>query len=63
MTGRLRFDSETLKYCGQRARVLRRIERIIDEQTGRMLRIKQDCVILDGVVCTGDYHRSCPRAI
>ena len=63
MTGRLRFDSEMLKYCGQRARVLQRMERIIDEKTGRMLRIKQDCVILDGVVCTGDFHRSCPRAI
>lgn len=59
----LRFDSEMLKYCGQRARVLRRIEKIIDEKNGRMLTIKRDCVILDGVICTGDYHRSCPRAI
>jgi len=59
----LRFDSEQLKYCGRRARVLRRIEKIIDEKTGRMLTIKRDCVILDGVICTGDYHRSCPRAI
>jgi hypothetical protein len=59
----LRFDSEMLKYCGQRARVLRRIEKIIDEKTGRMLRIKRDCVILSGVICTGEYHRSCPRAI
>jgi hypothetical protein len=59
----LRFDSEMLKYCGRRARVLRRIEQIIDEKTGRMLTIKRDTVILDGVICTGDYHRSCPRAI
>jgi hypothetical protein len=59
----LRFDGEMLKYCGRRARVLRRIEKIIDEKTGRMLTIKRDCVILDGVICTGDYHRSCPRAI
>jgi hypothetical protein len=59
----LRFDGEMLKYCGRRARVLRRIEKIIDEKTGRMLRIRRDTVILDGVICTGDYHRSCPRAI
>ena len=59
----LRFDSEMLKYCGRRARVLRRIEHIIDEKTGRMLTIRRDTVILDGVLCTGDYHRSCPRAI
>ena len=43
--------------------VLRRIEKIIDEKTGRMLKIKRDTVILEGVICAGDYHRSCPRAI
>ena len=59
----LRFDGEQLRYCGRRARVLRRIEKIIDEKTGRMLTIKRDCVILEGVICAGDYHRSCPRAI
>jgi hypothetical protein len=52
-----------LKYCGRRAKVLRRVERIIDEKTGRMLRIKRATVILDGVICTGDYHRCCPRAV
>jgi hypothetical protein len=59
----LRFDSEMLHYCGMRARVLRRVEHIIDEETGRMIHIKGDCIILDGVVCTGSYHRSCPRRI
>ena len=59
----LRFDSEMLQYCGRRARVLRRIENMIDEKTGRMLKIRRDCVILDGVLCRGAYHRSCPRAI
>jgi hypothetical protein len=59
----LRFDSEMLHYCGRRARVLRRIEHIIDEKTGRMLAIKRDTVVLDGVICRGIYHRSCPRAI
>jgi hypothetical protein len=59
----LRYDSEMLKYSGRRARVLRRVEHIIDENTGKMLHIKGDCIILDGVICTGDYHRSCPRSI
>jgi len=59
----LRFDGEMLQFCGRRARVLRRIENIIDEKTGRMLRIRRDTVILDDVVCRGVYHRSCPRAI
>jgi hypothetical protein len=59
----LLFDSEMLKYCGQRARVLRRVERILDERTGRMLTLPRDCIILEGVACQSDYHRFCPRAI
>jgi hypothetical protein len=59
----LRFDGEMLQFCGRRARVLRRIENIIDEKTGRMLTIRRDTVILDGVICRGVYHRSCPRGI
>ncbi len=59
----LSFDTEMLMYCGRRARVLRRVERIIDEKTGRMLRLAGDCIILDGVVCTADYNQYCPRGI
>jgi hypothetical protein len=59
----LRFDSEMLHYCGMQAKVLRRVDQIINEQSGKMIHIKGDCIILDGVVCTGTYHRSCPRRI
>jgi hypothetical protein len=52
-----------LRYCGRRGRVLRRVEHIIDEKTGRMLTIKADCIIIEGFICTGDYHRFCPRSI
>ena len=57
------FDPEMLKYCGRQARVLRRVERIIDERTGRMLHLKNPCIILEDVICTSDYHRLCPRGI
>jgi hypothetical protein len=57
------FDGEMLRYCGQEARVLRRVERIIDEKSGRMLRLKNPCIVLDDVTCTGAYHRQCPRGI
>ena len=57
------FDGEMLRYCGQEARVLRRVERIIDEKSGRMLRFKNTCIILDDVACAGAYHRRCPRGI
>lgn len=33
------LDGEMLRYCGREARVLRRVEQII-EKTGRMLRFK-----------------------
>jgi antitoxin (DNA-binding transcriptional repressor) of toxin-antitoxin stability system len=57
------FDGEMLRYCGQEARVLRRVERIIDEKSGRMLQFKNPCIVLDDVICTGAYHRQCPRGI
>jgi hypothetical protein len=59
----LRFDREMLSYCGRRGRVLRRVEKLIDESSGRMIRINSDCIVIDGFICTGDYHRSCPRSI
>jgi hypothetical protein len=59
----LRFDVEGLRYCGKRARVLRRVDKIIDETNGKMINIKGDCIVLDGFVCAADYHQNCPRAI
>jgi hypothetical protein len=59
----LRFDAEMLKYCGQQARVLRRVDRIINEQTGKMMHFSNDCIVLDGSVCVGDYNQYCPRRI
>jgi predicted DNA-binding antitoxin AbrB/MazE fold protein len=57
------FDSEMLPYCGGIYRVLRRVHRIIDEKTGKMIDMKYPCIVLEGVVCQSDFHRLCPRAI
>jgi hypothetical protein len=57
----LSFDVEMLHYCGRRARVLRRVDRVIDEKTGRMIHIKGDCIILENFTCTGHYYHYCPR--
>jgi hypothetical protein len=59
----LKFDAEMLKYCGRQARVLRRVNRIVDERTGKMMEFGNPCIILEDVICTSDYHRLCPRAI
>jgi hypothetical protein len=59
----LLFDSEMLKYCGGTFRVLKRVNQIVDEKNGKMLRMKSSCIILDGSACAADYHKLCPRAI
>ena len=53
------FDGEMVRYCGREARVLRRVEQIIDEKSGRMLRFKNPCVVLE--VC--NLHRRLPPPV
>ena len=57
------FDSEMLPYCGGIYRVLRRVHTIIDEKTGKLIQMKNPCIVLEGVICKSDFHRLCPRAI
>jgi hypothetical protein len=59
----LLFDSEMIRYCGGTYRVLKRVNQIVDEKTGKILRMKGPCIILEGSACVSEYHRLCPRAI
>ncbi len=62
----LYFDKEMVKYCGRTARVLKRVHKIINEGTGKLIHLKNDCVILEGVVCCGEFSEKrlfCPRGI
>jgi hypothetical protein len=59
----LGFEEEMARHCGREARVLRRVERCIDERTGRLLQMKNPCIVLDDVVCEGAYNANCPRSI
>lgn len=54
----LLFDPPMLDYCGQRYRVAGRLQKIILEETGRMISL-QNTVVLDGVTCKA---WNCPRA-
>jgi hypothetical protein len=56
------FDGEMLPYVGKRFRVAGRVERIIHEKEGQMIKLS-DCVTLEGVICGGVYHRFCQRAV
>jgi hypothetical protein len=63
----LSFDAEEMApYCGKVFRVRKCVAQIIDEPTGKMRRMKQPCIILEGVVCRGEFatcRLNCPRAI
>ncbi len=58
----LSFTEEMVRYCGGEFTVLRRVDRIIHEQTGKMLTLR-DCIILDGATCQGDFHAFCQRNV
>jgi hypothetical protein len=62
----LYFDAEEVPYCGKTYRVRSTVTQIIDERTGKMLRLKDHNVILEGVYCQArfsDRRMFCPRAI
>ncbi len=60
------FGEELVPYCGNTYNVVRRVDRIINEKTGRMMKMGTPSVILDGVVCRSEFSNCrlfCPRAI
>jgi hypothetical protein len=59
----LGFEEEMARHCGREARVLRRVDRCIEESTGRMLHMKNPCIVLEDVICEGAYTAMCPRSI
>ena len=62
----LLFDLEMAGFCGGTFRVAKRIEKIVNESTGEMLMLPNDCIVLDGVSCRSQVHGDrlfCPRRI
>jgi hypothetical protein len=59
-------EEELTPYCGKTFSVRSRVERFIDETNGRMVELSSDCLILDGVTCSGErssWRYFCHRAI
>jgi hypothetical protein len=54
------FNAEMLKYCGRKLRVLRRVDKMINEKTIKMRRLS-NTVILEGAMCDGKSHGGCQR--
>ncbi len=55
------FEPEMTGHAGRIHTVARRVDRMIHEETGRMVRLTST-VTLDGVDCQGRCTRNCPRA-
>jgi hypothetical protein len=62
----LYFDAEMVPFCGGTYRVLQRVNQIVDEKTGKLIRLKNAPIILEGAYCQSRYsgcRMFCPRAI
>jgi len=62
----MNFDAELVPYCGKTFRVLKRVNKIVDEKTGKIRELKTPAVILDSVICQAQYSECrlfCPRSL
>ncbi len=62
----LYFDAEEVPYCGGTYRVRSRLNKFIDEKTGRLVTLSNPSLILEGVLCQSRYSECrmfCPRSI
>ena len=60
------WDAEMVPYCGGTYRVIKRVTKIVDENNGKMLEMKNPCIVLDSVMCQSRYSNCrmfCPRSI
>ena len=60
------WDAELVPYCGGTYKVLKRLTRMIDEKTGKMLEMKSPSIVLDSVVCQARYspcRMLCPKSM
>lgn len=58
------FHPEMAPFCGKTFRVKQRVQKIINEKNGRLVTLKNSCLVLDGVGCHGRFTNpvNCPRA-
>jgi hypothetical protein len=62
----LYWDAEMVPYCGGTHRVLKRVNKIINERTGKMQDMKNPCIVLESGFCKSRYSECrmlCPRSI
>jgi hypothetical protein len=60
------WDAELVPYCGGTYKVLKRVTRLIDEKTSKMVEMNNPCVVLDTVICQARYspcRMLCPKSM
>ena len=50
------FDTDMLKFCGQRFQVRARVQQIIDVSKHALIPMKTPCIMLEGVHYTGEFQ-------
>jgi len=55
------FDPEMVRFCGGEYRVAARVDRLVDERTGRFQIVNTPCIVLDGVAASGEYLGFCAQ--
>src|SRR5262245_6691979 len=58
------FHGEMVPYCGRELRVAQRARKLMNERTGKLMELRNECLVLDGADCVGRYTNPlfCPRA-
>lgn len=62
----LSFDAELVPYCGTVQRVRARLTTYMDEKRGKLVHLKNPCILLEDVYCQSRYSSCkmmCPRSI
>lgn len=62
----LSFDAEAVPYCESEYRVRSRLNKFIEEKTGKLVTLKNSSILLEGVWCRSRYSECrmfCPRSI
>jgi hypothetical protein len=54
------FDPEMIRFCGGIYKVRARVDRQIDEKTGKFIVFPNPCITLEGVTATGEYQEFAP---
>lgn len=61
----LGFHPEMVPYCNRTFRVSKRLRRLMNEKTGQIRELKNECIVLDGASCEGRFTKPllCPRGM